>query len=416
MFEPSVFGVRCWCLTQAALFLGGCTCNWFAPSSQETREVDGVKVRLKAAAHRKIGVGVLGAPHVGGMLYPTMKGYGYGVLLSVEGRPEVNVFARGGFDEMVAPEVLARAVRQQRVKFSPDRRHLATSPEGSRHWLMLHLMRKGPPFPSYGSIQRNKQQPDFSGLKSPETIAVEILQRGGRGVMRNKKSQRGKLFWMAVEAQPAGGPLDRPLLDLWPRVRPARRLVQKRAEQGSGVTAAWRKAALRKAARALSGRQTRHACELIMRTGDAAAIQRMDDQLLARFPALEAHKMLKLRLCRGCAMRKVVARSWIGPKPPPSKAWRKRARARALQLLGRPPRTGPAAAQLLILLGDGKASARVLERLLQLWPQNKLAHTLLVRHARSGSEQWRARAREQAEGIEQGRHETRIKRLLRVLQ
>ena len=287
MFEPSVFGVRCWCLTQAALFLGGCTCNWFAPSSQETREVDGVKVRLKAAAHRKIGVGVLGAPHVGGMLYPTMKGYGYGVLLSVEGRPEVNVFARGGFDEMVAPEVLARAVRQQRVKFSPDRRHLATSPEGSRHWLMLHLMRKGPPFPSYGSIQRNKQQPDFSGLKSPETIAVEILQRGGRGVMRNKKSQRGKLFWMAVEAQPAGGPLDRPLLDLWPRVRPARRLVQKRAEQGSGVTAAWRKAALRKAARALSGRQTRHACELIMRTGDAAAIQRMDDHAQGRGAQLD---------------------------------------------------------------------------------------------------------------------------------
>jgi hypothetical protein len=91
-------------------------CTLLSSAAESERKAGPHTATLKAQAHRAIGVGFAGAPHVGGIVWPTIEGHGYVVTVRVASRPEVTIAVastekQAGEEELQRVLVRARAIQ-----------------------------------------------------------------------------------------------------------------------------------------------------------------------------------------------------------------------------------------------------------------------------------------------------------------
>lgn len=401
----------------------GCTCAWFAPSAKGERRVGPHDVTLQAQAHRSIGVDGIGAPHVGGILWPTIDGYGLTVRASVGGRPEVAVLAKGAA-ELPNKAELAAVVAAIELDASPDGKHFAYRRlDGG--WAVLHLLPLGTPFDSDLSAPTNTKpvegaNVDWASLPSPEAIALAALHDAAGGY-----GKRHVLLWDAILAQPPGPPWDDALISgPFPSAKRAREWAIERFEQKPAPPPAWREAAARRAVAALGDdtleKDTMDACVDVALKADLPGERDALDRTLAtvwRSSARpvrvgEAFALLGARL-NVCASRPWAKRQ--GPLPSPEA---RRLMVDAARALVEQKKERSAAAEIILAAGSDGDRGWLDDALLAAWPESEQeSPTLaerrelreqLVAFARGGpssrchqprpapSAAWRARLRDKA--------------------
>ncbi len=232
-------------LALSALAWPGCTCSWFAPSAKRTAQAGAQQVQLRARAFRKFGVDGIGAPHVGGVLWPTIDGYGLSVALTVGERPEIGILARKT-QAMPTDGELAAVISGVELSGSSDGKHIGFKlPENG--WHVLHLLPVGAPFHhGEASVPLAGGAVDWSALPAPEAAAIAVLRDRDRS-----EAASAELVWQAVLAQPPGPPWDDALLEAFPWSEHAREWAAERFAKQPPPSADWRERAAKRAVSAL---------------------------------------------------------------------------------------------------------------------------------------------------------------------
>lgn len=145
-----------------------------ASSAEAVREAGPHKVRLEAQAHREIGVGFLGAPHVGGIIFPTLDGDGYVVTLRVDDRSPITIAVTATTSQAGEAE-LERALAAIAIEGSADGNHVAYNND-KKGWAVLHLLPAGTPFDSPRS---RVAAIDWASMPAPDAIALAAVRDGG---------------------------------------------------------------------------------------------------------------------------------------------------------------------------------------------------------------------------------------------
>jgi hypothetical protein len=373
----------------------GCRCTTCAPSASVERIAGPHKVRVEGQASHEWGIDGFGAPHVGGVLWPTVKGAGYAIHVVVDGRPKLFVDAGS---RMPSKEELQARVDGVEVVSAPDHQHLGVLVEPAGDWRVVHLLPRGVPFESAHSTPGK----EISWAVVPPPVDIAMAEMRDE---RCRQAKACKLLWSAVRSQAPGPPLDDVLLELWPDTEPARAIVIDRARPAAGAPAAWRSAAAEKALIVLEQKETRpSAFGLVIALEEPGALARMDRRLVEIWKAEgtgDSHasfNLLESRLSKNPKEAK-------GPTMAPAE--RAHVVATARELLRDKQRTRDCG-QLLVLAGSPEDLAWMDDALLELWPFNGEicalcdgAHEVLERRARGSwgppvRADWRERATDKA--------------------
>lgn len=276
----------------AALFVvTAChSCTVCTPDAERTRRIDGHEVVITAEGTRRVGVEGAGAPHVFGVLWPTIEGYGYELRVRIDDRPEVELGTAGtGEDRMPTERELAAYADAVEVAFSPNGEHLVYRRDATTGWRLLHMLPKGRPFDAADSDRFARDivpasALDLASVPSSRTIGLEILRRD-EGEAGGDHARR-RAFWDALGAQPGGPPWDDALLVRWPGDSRAHVILVAHARPGSGSTDPFRDALITKAFEQLRAdrRVAQRATDVVVATGRDARIRELESTLLGFWP------------------------------------------------------------------------------------------------------------------------------------
>jgi hypothetical protein len=332
--------------------VSGCRCTWCAPSAELDRQVGKHAVKVEGESAHRWGIDGIGAPHVGGIIWPTLEGAGFVIRLVVDDRPTVHV---GGGSFMPTKKRLKEMLAAVELEGSPDEAHIAVRVPPDTDWRVLHLLPRGVPFDA-ASVPAVVA---VDWTKVPEPLAVASTE------LRDARCHQAKaceLVWDAVGDQPGGSPLDDVVLEVWPAAPKGLRIVVERAKPGSGATEPWRQATATKTLAAVEKADARkEAVTVLVALQDLPALARLDRRLVDLWKAdpdeNEINQLLNDRLE---ATDAAVA---MGSQERAHAAATARALITTAALTDR-------AANVVVLAGTPEDVAWMDDALLPLWPQN----------------------------------------------
>jgi len=344
-------------LSLAIAVASGCRCTACAPSAVAERTAGAHRIRLEGQAAHEWGVDGFGAPHVGGVIWPTVKGAGYAIHMIVDDRPKLFVAADG---KMPSKDELTRRVAALEVVSSPDDKHLGVRVDPAGNWRVVHLMPRGVPFESAQSDAGKEIA--WDRYPPPEQIAMTEMREE-----RCRPEKECGLLWSAVESQAPGAPIDDVLLEVWPAAERSRAIAVARAQPSANASPAWRRAAGDKALGALQASETRRsAFDLLIALEDPQALASLDRRLLELWKqegeedSHQAFTMLESRLSPEPKKKR---------GPPMATPERALVVAAARELIRKQKRTRDCG-ELIVLAGGPEDAAWMDEILLEVWPYN----------------------------------------------